>query len=63
VEEAASIPVGLVTPALAMYNAGSQSLGLTPPWTARGRNQYAGRPFIIFSAASSVGQFGKPSLR
>jgi NADPH:quinone reductase-like Zn-dependent oxidoreductase len=61
VEEAASIPVGLMTPTIAMYNTGSQSFGLTPPWTARGRNKYAGKPFIVFSAASSVGQYGEHS--
>jgi hypothetical protein len=41
-----------------MYNEGSDTLGLTPPWTAGGKNKYAGQPFVVCAASTSVGQFG-----
>jgi NADPH:quinone reductase-like Zn-dependent oxidoreductase len=56
-EEAASIPLGLATAAIAMYNE-SGGLELTEPWTTEGKNKYAGKPFIVCAASTSVGQFG-----
>jgi D-arabinose 1-dehydrogenase-like Zn-dependent alcohol dehydrogenase len=43
---------------MAMYNEGSDTLGLIPPWTAGGKNKYAGQPFVVCAASTSVGQFG-----
>jgi NADPH:quinone reductase-like Zn-dependent oxidoreductase len=57
-DAAASVPLGLMTAALAMYNEGSDSLGLTPPWVAGGKNKYADQPFVVCAASTSVGQFG-----
>jgi NADPH:quinone reductase-like Zn-dependent oxidoreductase len=56
-EEAASIPLGLVTAAIAMYNE-SGGLELTEPWTTEGKDKYAGKPFVVCAALTSVGQFG-----
>jgi NADPH:quinone reductase-like Zn-dependent oxidoreductase len=56
-EEAASIPLGLATAAIAMYNE-SGGLELTEPWTTEGKNKYAGKPFVVCAASTSVGQFG-----
>jgi hypothetical protein len=40
-----------------MYN-GSGGLELSEPWTAEGKNKYAGKPFVVCAASTSVGQFG-----
>jgi NADPH:quinone reductase-like Zn-dependent oxidoreductase len=60
-EEAASIPLGISTAAMGLYNKGGLGLGLTEPWTAEGKNKYAGKPFVIYGASTSVGQFGTDS--
>ncbi|TFY51473.1 hypothetical protein EVJ58_g10546, partial [Rhodofomes roseus] len=59
------IPVGLITAALGLYTRGlppgkeldHDSAGLQAPWEEGGRGKYTGKPFFVFGAASSVGQF------
>jgi NADPH:quinone reductase-like Zn-dependent oxidoreductase len=58
-DEAASIPLALATAAIGLYNGGSAGLGLAEPWTAEGKGKYAGKPFVISAASTSVGQLGK----
>jgi NADPH:quinone reductase-like Zn-dependent oxidoreductase len=66
-DEAATIPLGLATAAIGMYEAhaapgagaGSGGAGLTAPWEAGGRGKYAGQPVVVLGGASSVGQFGE----
>ncbi|EMD31500.1 hypothetical protein CERSUDRAFT_162941 [Gelatoporia subvermispora B] len=58
VDEAATIPLGLATAALGLfdlYAAGSAKL--FPPWVEGGRGKYAGKAIVIFGGASSVGQY------
>ncbi|KAH9830269.1 chaperonin 10-like protein [Rhodofomes roseus] len=64
-EQGATIPVGLITAALGLYTRGLPpgkeldhgSAGLQAPWEEGGRGKYTGKPFFVFGAASSVGQF------
>ena len=60
-EEAATIPLGLSTAALGLYNVHNlqSSAGLVPPWESGGRNRYAGKPFVVLGGSSSVGHYGK----
>ncbi|KAH9913029.1 hypothetical protein B0H21DRAFT_713993 [Amylocystis lapponica] len=48
-DDAASIPVGLLTAALGLYadDTHTEVPGLTPPW-AGGREKYAGKPIVVF---------------
>ncbi|KAH9947428.1 GroES-like protein [Amylocystis lapponica] len=57
-DNAASIPGGLFTAALGLYEKPYPrgGAGLTPPW-AGGRGQYAGKPIVVFGGSSSVGQY------
>lgn len=58
-DEAASIPLGLATAALALYNREVEktaSVGLVAPWEEGGAGKYKG-PFVVFGGASSVGQY------
>jgi len=55
-EEASTIPLGLATAAVGLYNK-TGSVGLTPPWEAGGQGKYQGKPFVLFGGASSVGQY------
>ncbi|EMD40145.1 hypothetical protein CERSUDRAFT_133008, partial [Gelatoporia subvermispora B] len=56
---AASIPAGLATAALGLFNQYvlERSVRLFPPWEAGGRGKYAGIPFMVFGGASCVGQY------
>ncbi|KAI0369018.1 GroES-like protein [Pilatotrama ljubarskyi] len=58
-EEAATVPSGLATAALSLYNLkeGAASVRLTPPWEEQGRGKYTGKPIFILGGASSVGQY------
>ncbi|OJT08731.1 Protein TOXD [Trametes pubescens] len=69
-ESAASLPSGLVTAAFSLFNEkavpfislydgkeSSSSVKLTPPWEARGRGLYTGKPIFVLGGASTVGQF------
>lgn len=64
-EQAATIPVGLGTAVLGLYTPRTPediecgSAQLTAPWDSDGRGIYAGRPFVVLGASSSVGQYGK----
>lgn len=59
-EEAATVPLGLATAAIALYNAPSaRSAGLTAPWEAGGKGKYVGQAALVVGGASSVGQYGK----
>ncbi|EIN12423.1 GroES-like protein [Punctularia strigosozonata HHB-11173 SS5] len=59
VDEAATIPLGLATAFLALYNTKrvGQAGGaeLTPFW--KSSSAYAGQPFVLLGGATSVGQF------
>ena len=59
-EEAATIPSGVATAALSLYNQdrAADSVRLTPPWTEAGRRKYTGTPICIVGGATSVGQYG-----
>ncbi|VDC07629.1 unnamed protein product [Peniophora sp. CBMAI 1063] len=67
-EQAATVPLAFATAAIGAYKPRSERLlvhnkhdvggaGLTPPWEAKGRGKYAGKPALIMSGSSSVGQF------
>ncbi|RPD59731.1 GroES-like protein [Lentinus tigrinus ALCF2SS1-6] len=59
-DEAASIPLGLATAVLALYNQDPKSdktLRFTPPWAEGGTSQFAGKPAFIIGGSSSVGQY------
>ncbi|OCH83896.1 GroES-like protein [Obba rivulosa] len=57
-DEAATIPLGLATGALGLFDQYADgSAKLFPPWEDGGRGKYAGKPILIFGGASSVGQY------
>lgn len=58
-EEAATIPLGLATAAIGLFNRRivTGSVGLYPPWEDGGRGRYEGKPFFVFGGSSSVGQY------
>lgn len=64
-EEAATIPLGLATAALGMYNVhdSHSSSVLFPPWELGGRNRYAGKPFVVLGGSTSVGHYGEGKPR
>ncbi|EPT02656.1 hypothetical protein FOMPIDRAFT_1143584 [Fomitopsis schrenkii] len=59
-DEAATLPVAIVTSAVALYHDGVDVIGgtcgLTPPWEEEGHGKYHGRPVVVFGGAGSVGQ-------
>ncbi|OCH85560.1 GroES-like protein [Obba rivulosa] len=56
VDQASTLPLGLATAALGLFDAGSA--GLSPaPWEAGGRGKFSGKPFVVFGGAASVGQY------
>ncbi|KAH9830369.1 chaperonin 10-like protein [Rhodofomes roseus] len=58
-EEAATMPLGLATASLGLYNAYNPhtSAGLLPPWEPTGRGRYSGKPFVALGGSSSVGHY------
>ncbi|KZT68002.1 GroES-like protein [Daedalea quercina L-15889] len=62
-EQASTIPVGLATAALGLFTPGIPveqdfaSAELVGPWEEGGRGKYAGKPFIVFGAGGSIGQY------
>lgn len=58
-EQAVSVPVGLATAALGLYNDvfPGGGAGLTAPWDG-GRDKYTGQPIVVIGGSSSVGQYG-----
>lgn len=57
-DEAASLPIGLMTAATGLYQNGTLGAGLRAPWDDGGRGSYAGTPILIIGGASSVGCYG-----
>ncbi|KAH9947614.1 chaperonin 10-like protein [Amylocystis lapponica] len=57
-DDAASIPAGLLTAGSGLYaeRHSRGGVGLTPPWEG-GRGQYAGKPIVVFGGSSSIGQY------
>ncbi|OCH89700.1 GroES-like protein [Obba rivulosa] len=55
VDQVATVPLGLATATPALFDGGSA--GLSPPWEEDGRDKYIGKAFVVFSSASSVGQY------
>ncbi|KAH9830787.1 chaperonin 10-like protein [Rhodofomes roseus] len=59
-DQAATIPLGLCTSAVALYHDGVNVIGgtcgLTPPWEDGGRGKYRDQPVVVLSGAGSVGQ-------
>ncbi|KAI9061172.1 GroES-like protein [Trametes sanguinea] len=60
-DEAATIPLALITDVLVLYNQSpapeNLSLRLKPVWEPEGATAYAGTPAFIVGGASSLGQF------
>ncbi|KAI0371509.1 GroES-like protein [Pilatotrama ljubarskyi] len=59
-DQAASVPLGLATVVLALYNQlpnHPRTLGLKPFWEQGGTTEFAGKPIFITGGASSVGQY------
>ncbi|TFY57584.1 hypothetical protein EVJ58_g6935 [Rhodofomes roseus] len=59
-EGGATIPLGLATAVLGLYDHEDGAIGncgLYPPWEEGGRGKYKGQSILIFGGASSVGQF------
>lgn len=65
-DEAASIPLGLSTSFCGLYAPKSDQQGggaqLTPFFEEGGSGKYAGKPFILFGGATSMGQYGEYHL-
>ena len=62
-EAASTIPLGLATAALGMYNVDNtnSSAGLFPPWEPSGRDRYLGKAFVVLGGSASVGHYGPDS--
>lgn len=58
-DEAASLPIGLMTAATGLYQNGTLGAGLRAPWDDGGRGSYAGTQILIIGGASSVGCYGE----
>ncbi|KAI0787324.1 GroES-like protein [Fomes fomentarius] len=59
-DQAASIPLGLATVYLALYNhdpSTDKSLRFPPFWEESGKSAFAGKPAFIIGGSSSVGQY------
>ncbi|OCH89713.1 GroES-like protein [Obba rivulosa] len=54
-DQAATIPLGLATAAIALFDAGSA--GFPPPWEEEGRGKFSDKPIVVFGGAASVGQY------
>lgn len=57
-DDAATIPLGLGTVFIGLYNPPDQNgIGLTPFWATDAKEKYKNEPIVIFGGSSSVGQF------
>ncbi|KAI0628915.1 GroES-like protein [Trametes polyzona] len=59
-EQASSIPLGLATVILALYNQHPdwpKTLRFKPVWEEGGSTEFAGKPALVIGGASSVGQY------
>lgn len=57
-EEAATIPVGIAVTVAGLYTSKPHGAGLVAPFESSERDREAGKPFLVFGGASSVGQYG-----
>lgn len=57
-DEAASIPLTMVTAAIGFYQKAAMGAALVAPWEEGGRGHYKGTPILITGGASSVGCYG-----
>ncbi|KZP31452.1 GroES-like protein [Athelia psychrophila] len=57
VEQAATVPLGVTTAAVGLYQTNEYGAGLTAPWAPGGKGKYDGKPFVVLGGASSVGTF------
>ncbi|KAF7978868.1 hypothetical protein HWV62_44349 [Athelia sp. TMB] len=56
-EQAATIPTGVATAAIGLYQNGTFGAGLTAPWEQDGKEKYEGKPLLILGGAGSVGSY------
>jgi len=56
-DQAASIPLGMSTAYLAMYNTSPHGIGLKNPVDPAGQGHSKGEPFVVLGGATSVGQY------
>ncbi|KAH8112680.1 GroES-like protein [Phellopilus nigrolimitatus] len=58
-DQAASVPLGLATAAIGLYEARAQKGldKLTPPWETGGKGLYSGKPIVVLGGSTSVGQY------
>lgn len=63
-EAASTVPLGLATAALGMYNMHylHNSAGLFPPWEPSGLDRYTGQSFVVLGGSTSVGHYGELRL-
>ncbi|KAF7978889.1 hypothetical protein HWV62_44391 [Athelia sp. TMB] len=57
VEQAASLPIGLTTAAVGLYQKENYGAGLTAPWEQGGKGKYEGKPLVVLGGSSSVGAY------
>lgn len=57
VEQASTLPIGLTTAVVGLYQKGDYGAGLTAPWEQDGKGKYEGKPIIVLGGSSSVGSY------
>lgn len=57
-EEAATLPVAIAVTVVGLYSPKPHAAGLVAPFELSDRGRDAGKPFLVFGGASSVGQYG-----
>lgn len=58
-DEAATLPLTMITAAIGFYQKEAMGAGLVAPWEENGRGHYKGQSILITGGASSVGNFGE----
>ncbi|KAH8074797.1 GroES-like protein [Cristinia sonorae] len=56
-DQAATVPLALVTSAIGLYSETRLGAGLVAPWKEGGAGKYNGQPIVIFGGSSSLGQY------
>ncbi|KAG1751515.1 chaperonin 10-like protein [Suillus paluster] len=56
-DQAASVQIGIIPFAVALYAQQPQGLAHLAPWIEGGNGKYTGQPIVIMGGASSVGQY------
>ncbi|KZP13236.1 GroES-like protein [Athelia psychrophila] len=56
-DQAASVPVGVATAAIGLYQTADFGAGLTAPWEQGGKGKYEGKPLLVLGGAGSVGSY------